>query len=50
MSAQKPDIEIARAATVRPITEIAKTLGIPADALHQYGPLKAKIDLDYLET
>ncbi|NNE85314.1 MAG: formate--tetrahydrofolate ligase [Alphaproteobacteria bacterium] len=50
MSAQKPDIEIARAATVRPIAEIGAALGIPADALHQYGPLKAKIGLDYLET
>jgi formate--tetrahydrofolate ligase len=47
---QKPDIEIARAARVRPIAEIGASLGIPADALHQYGPLKAKIGLEYLET
>ncbi|MCZ6841010.1 MAG: formate--tetrahydrofolate ligase [Alphaproteobacteria bacterium] len=50
MNSQKPDIEIAREASVRPITEVGAALGIPASALHQYGPLKAKVGLDYLET
>ncbi len=50
MSAQKPDIEIARQARVRPITEIGAALGIPESALHQYGPHKAKVGLDYVET
>ena len=50
MNSQKPDIEIAREANVRPITEVGAALGIPTSALHQYGPLKAKVGLDYLET
>ena len=50
MSTQKPDIEIAREASVRQIADVGAALDIPAGALHQYGPLKAKIGLDYLET
>ena len=42
------DIEIAHAAQMRPITEIAETAGIPADAVEQYGKYKAKIDLGSL--
>jgi formate--tetrahydrofolate ligase len=43
------DIEIANAATLRPITEIAaETLGIEADHLVPYGHYKAKVDLGYL--
>lgn len=38
------DIEIARAATLQPITAIAERLGIPDDALHPYGRHIAKID------
>jgi formate--tetrahydrofolate ligase len=37
------DIEIARAATPRPISEVGKGLGIPEDALIPYGADKAKI-------
>ncbi len=37
------DIEIAREAKMKPITEIGERLGIPADALFQYGPYKAKL-------
>ena len=37
------DIEIARQATPKPITEIAASLGIPADELEPYGKTKAKI-------
>jgi formate--tetrahydrofolate ligase len=39
------DIEISRAATLRPIGEIAATLGIPEAAVEPYGHFKAKIDL-----
>jgi formate--tetrahydrofolate ligase len=43
------NIEIANAATLRPITEIAaETLGIEADHLVPYGHYKAKVDLGYL--
>ncbi|HXF01487.1 MAG TPA: formate--tetrahydrofolate ligase, partial [Arthrobacter sp.] len=38
------DLEIARRATLRPITEIAEAVGIPAEALELYGRYKAKID------
>ncbi len=38
------DIEIARAATLQPITAVAERLGIPDDALHPYGRHIAKID------
>jgi formate--tetrahydrofolate ligase len=44
----KTDIEIARAANLQPIGEVAAKLGIPADALCQYGPDKAKVRLPYL--
>ena len=43
------DIEIANAATLRPITEIAEeTLGIPDRSLVPYGHFKAKVDPTYL--
>ncbi|PZQ14373.1 MAG: formate--tetrahydrofolate ligase [Ancylobacter novellus] len=38
------DIEIARAATLKPITEIAAKAGIPEDALHLHGKHIAKVD------
>lgn len=44
------DIDIAQAATIKPIGEIADTLGIPNDALMPYGHTKAKVDLKYIET
>ena len=43
----KTDIEIARAAKLRPIEEIGERLGVPAHALFRYGPHKAKIDLGW---
>jgi formate--tetrahydrofolate ligase len=46
----KSDIEIARAATMKPIEEVGKKLGIPAKHLIQYGPYKAKIAFDYINT
>ena len=46
----QPDIEIARAAAMRPISEIAERLGIPLTQLVPYGHSKAKVSLDYLES
>ena len=46
----KSDIEIAREATLKPITEIAEKLGIPASALKPYGHDKAKITPDFIES
>ena len=43
------DIEIAQAASMRPIGEIATKLGIPDEALVPYGRYKAKVGLDYVE-
>ncbi len=42
------DIEIARAAEIRPIGEIAGKLGIPDESLVPYGQTKAKVSLDYI--
>ncbi len=46
----KPDIEIAREAVVRPITDIARGLDIPVEQLVPYGHDKAKVRLDFLES
>jgi formate--tetrahydrofolate ligase len=43
------DLEIARAAKLRPIEEIGAKAGLPPTALYRHGPYKAKIDLDYIE-
>ena len=43
------DIDIARAATAKPIQEVGTTLSIPAEALKPYGHDKAKIALDWVE-
>ncbi len=45
----KSDIEIARAASMERIDTIGAALGIPADALSQYGPYKAKLSFDFIE-
>ena len=42
------DIEIAQRAVLKPIAEVAHTLGIPADALECHGRYKAKVSLEYL--
>jgi formate--tetrahydrofolate ligase len=42
------DIEISRAATLRPIQQIADTAGIPADAVEPYGKYKAKLIREHL--
>jgi formate--tetrahydrofolate ligase len=44
------DIEIAQAATLKPVLQLAQDrLGIPAEALEPYGHYKAKIDLTWLD-
>ena len=45
----KSDIEIAQAATMKPIKEIAEAIGIQEDELELYGNYKAKISLDILK-
>lgn len=46
----KSDIEIAREATMKPIAEIGEKIGIPGDALLQYGPNKAKVSFDFIKS
>ena len=46
--AVKSDIEIARAATLKPIQEIGENLGIPQESLIPYGHDKAKISGDFV--
>ncbi len=41
----KSDIEIAQAACLRPITDIAAACGVSEERLEQYGRYKAKLDL-----
>ncbi|HRZ88458.1 MAG TPA: formate--tetrahydrofolate ligase, partial [Spirochaetia bacterium] len=53
MSVQKlkpvpSDIDVAQAAEVKPITEIAGRYGIPAERLEMYGEYKAKVRLEFL--
>jgi formate--tetrahydrofolate ligase len=46
----KSDIEIAQAARMRPIVDIAREkLGIAAENLEPYGHYKAKVSLDYIK-
>ena len=45
-----PDLDIARAAILRPIGEIAAKLNIPDDAVEPYGRHKAKIGLDFIKS
>ena len=46
----KSDIEIAQAAKLEKIGDIAAKLGIPEDSLEPFGHYKAKISLDYLNS
>ncbi len=48
MAAIKSDIEIARAATKKPIFEIGASLGIPPEQLVPYGHDKAKISAEFI--
>jgi formate--tetrahydrofolate ligase len=46
----KSDIEIAQAATIHPITDIAAKLGISPESLIPYGHDKAKINASFIRT
>jgi formate--tetrahydrofolate ligase len=46
----KSDIEIARAGKIKPIGELASTIGIPADAILNYGPTKAKVSMEFIDS
>ncbi len=50
MTSVRSNIEIARDAKMKPIVEIGRRLGIPDSAIGQYGPHKAKITLDYIDS
>jgi formate--tetrahydrofolate ligase len=50
MADVKSDIEIARAAKKKPILEIGKKLGIPAEQLVPYGHDKAKVSAEYIKS
>jgi formate--tetrahydrofolate ligase len=45
----KSDIEIAREATLQPITSVAATLGLVPDDLELYGSYKAKVRMETIE-
>ena len=52
LNRQKPvpsDIEIAQAATLKPITLIAEELGLLPNEIEQYGDTKAKVRLEVLQ-
>lgn len=42
------DIDIARGASMKPITDVGDQLAIPADELLHYGPYKAKLSPDFV--
>lgn len=44
----KTDIEIARSVRMKPVTEVARQLGIDPDDLELYGKYKAKVPLSYI--
>jgi formate--tetrahydrofolate ligase len=46
----KTDVQIAQEATMKPISEIAKSVGIDASSVELYGNYKAKIGLEVLES
>ena len=45
----KTDIDIAQSAVIRPITEVAKKLGLTEDDLELYGKYKAKLPLSLID-
>jgi formate--tetrahydrofolate ligase len=49
MAEVSTDIDIARAARMRPIRDVGETLGIPETALHAHGRHIAKLDLKWIE-
>ena len=49
MAAVPSDLEIAQAATLQPIVDIAKSIGLEEDDLELYGKYKAKVHLDVID-
>jgi formyltetrahydrofolate synthetase len=49
MPSLSSDLEIARATRLKPVTDIARSLGIEDDEMELYGRYKAKISLDVLQ-
>lgn len=43
------DLEIANLSKLKPISEIARKVGITEDALEPYGHYKAKIDINQIQ-
>ncbi|HMN12913.1 MAG TPA: formate--tetrahydrofolate ligase, partial [Bellilinea sp.] len=43
------DLEIAQAATLKPIAQVAAELGLREDEIEFYGPYKAKVKLEVLD-
>jgi len=48
--AQGSDIEVARQAKMQNIAEVGAKVGIPQDALLNYGPYKAKLSWDFIDS
>lgn len=46
----KSDIEIAREADMKPIAAAAAKIEVPADALLNYGPYKAKVSSEFVDS
>ncbi|HEY5493483.1 MAG TPA: formate--tetrahydrofolate ligase, partial [Candidatus Anoxymicrobiaceae bacterium] len=49
MAAVPSDLDIAQAAKLQPIVEIAKKIGLEEDDLELYGKYKAKVHLDVID-
>ena len=50
MTTVRSNIEIARDAKLKPIADIGRKVDIPDGALLQYGPYKAKLSYDFIES
>ncbi|MDE1986838.1 MAG: formate--tetrahydrofolate ligase [Alphaproteobacteria bacterium] len=50
MTTVRSNIEIARDAKMKPITEVGRKIDIPDGALLQYGRTKAKVSYDFIES
>lgn len=46
----KSDIEISREAKMKPIGEVAEKIAVPAEALLNYGPYKAKVSSEFVNS
>ncbi len=44
------DIEIAQSTSLKPISEVIKSLNVDEEYVEQYGKYKAKIDYNFLNT